>query len=265
MARRKQARRVADREKTASERLLEIFEVLPGLYSERHLFPLMPEDDAFVHKLLERLAERKVLQRETIDGVAAYWDPAHGFDPRRGVLRTLGLLPLNFPLNKAVRRARSALERRILRVREEVGAHDFAYLPLWRIPAEVYRGKGKVGRDFFVHGVNRKLAVLEGGRLVFRDVVKRPPWGVETLVAPAKIDRVPAEKVREEIRPVKVAPEQAAEILRRAMGVRPNPAKVELCLLPLWRFEIRHRLERLRRPRHIVVDGTFGSTFRETS
>src|SRR2546426_2926411 len=105
-------RRTGDREKTAAERLLEIFEVLPGLYSEKHLFPLMPEEDVFVHKLLERLAERKVLERETVDGQVAYWDPAHGFDPRRGVLRSLGLLPLNFPLIKAVRRAPSPLQRR---------------------------------------------------------------------------------------------------------------------------------------------------------
>src|SRR2546427_11718815 len=101
-------RRTGDREKTAAERLLEIFEVLPGLYSERHLFPLMPEDDAFVHKLLERLAERKVLQRETIDGGAAHWEPAHGIDPRRGVLPTPGLPPPHFPPNKAGRRARGA-------------------------------------------------------------------------------------------------------------------------------------------------------------
>jgi len=90
MARRKGGRPSKDEEKTASERLLEIFEVLPGLYSEKHLFPLMPEEDAFVHRLLERLVERKVLQREMVDGQAAYWEPAHGFDPRRGVLRSLG-------------------------------------------------------------------------------------------------------------------------------------------------------------------------------
>ena len=148
MARKRRERPAADREKTASERLLEIFEVLPGLYSERHLFPLMPEEDAFVHRLLERLVDRKVLQRETIDGEAAYWDPAHGFDPRRGVLRTLGILPLDFPLNKAARRARTVLERRILRVREEVGGHEFSYLPLWRVPAEVLlfsRSRGGLG------------------------------------------------------------------------------------------------------------------------
>src|SRR5437879_11343944 len=135
MARRKGGRPSEDREKTASERLLEIFEVLPGLYSEKHLFPLMPEEDAFVHRLLERLVERKVLQRETLDGVTAFWDPAHGFDPRRGVLRTLGLLPLDFPLNKAVKRARAALERRILRVRGESRGHAVAYPPVWRVAA----------------------------------------------------------------------------------------------------------------------------------
>ena len=265
MARRKGGRgRREHREKTAAERLLEIFEVLPGLYSERHLFPLMPEDDAFVHRLLERLVERRVLQREAVDGQVAYWDPAYGFDPRRGVLRSLGLLPLNFPLNRAVRRARAALERRILRVREEIGGHDFSYLPLWRVPAEVTRGEGRVGRDFYVHGVNRKLALAIGGRLVFRDVVPRPMWRLETLVSPAKIDRVAPEKVREEIRPVKSAPEQAAESVRQAIGVKPNPAKVELCLLPLWRFEVRHRVETRRRPRHLWIDGTFGSPFRES-
>src|SRR2546427_8854562 len=98
-------RRTEDREKTAAERLLEIFEVLPGLYSEKHLFPLMPEEDAFVHRLLERLVERKVLQRETVDGQSAYWEPARGFDPRRGVLRSLGLLPPNLPPDKAAQRA----------------------------------------------------------------------------------------------------------------------------------------------------------------
>ena len=265
MARRKRPRRAEDREKTASERLLEIFEVLPGLYSERHLFPLMPDDDAFVHRLLERLVERKVLQRETIAGEPAYWDPAHGFDPRRGVLRTLGLLPLNFPLNKAVRRARTVLERRILRVREEIGGHEFSYLPLWRVPAEVVHKRGKLARDFYVHGVSRKLAILDRGRLVFREIVRRGAWSLETLVSPVKIDRVPAEKVREEIRAIRVAPDRAAEAVRQLIGAKPNPAKVELCLLPLWRFEIRHRLERLRRPRYIVVDGTFGSTFLESS
>src|SRR2546428_11845594 len=136
MTRKKSGRgRTEDREKTASERLLEIFEVLPGLCSEKHLFPLMPEEDAFVHRLLERLVERKVLQRETVDGQSAYWEPAHGFDPRRGVLRSLGLLPLNFPLNKAAKRAGAELERRILRYREEIGGHEFSYLPLWRGPS----------------------------------------------------------------------------------------------------------------------------------
>src|SRR2546427_12271631 len=90
-------RRPEDREKTASERLMEIFEVLPGLYSEKHLFPLMPEEDVFVHKLLERLAERKVLERETVDGQVAYWDPAHRFDPPRAVLRAPRLPPLDLP------------------------------------------------------------------------------------------------------------------------------------------------------------------------
>src|SRR2546425_528875 len=222
MARRKGGRPSEDREKTASERLLEIFEGLPGLYSEKHLFPLMPEEDVFVHKLLERLAERKVLERETVDGQVAYWDPAHGFDPRRGVLRSLGLLPLNFPLIKAGRRARSALERRILRVREELGTHDFSYLPLWRVPAEVPRGPGKVGRDFYVHGGNRKLALLRAGRLVFRDVVPRPTWKLDTIVSPAKIERVSPEKVRAEIRSVRVAPDGAAESVRQKIGAKPN-------------------------------------------
>ena len=257
-------RRAESREKTASERLLEIFEVLPGLYSEKHLFPLMPEEDTFVHRLLERLAERKVLQRETVYGQAAYWDPAHGFDPRRGVLRTLGILPLNVPLNKAARRARTALERKILRLREEVGGHEFAYLPLWRVPGEVQRGPQRVGREFYVQGVNKKLAVLHGGRLTFRDVVRVPAWRLEPIVSPANINRVPAEKVREDIQPVRVAPDQAAEVVRQKIGGKPNTSKVELCLLPLWRFELRHRVFPTRRPRHIWIDGTLGSVFRAT-
>ena len=263
MVRRKAARRTESREKTASERLLEIFEVLPGLYSEKHLFPLMPEEDTFVHRLLERLAERKVLQRETVYGQAAYWDPAHGFDPRRGVLRTLGILPLNVPLNKAARRARTALERKILRLREEVGGHEFAYLPLWRVPGEVQRGPQRVGREFYVQAVNKNLAVLHGGRLTFRHVIPGPAWNVTPLVAPSKIEHVPAERVREDIRLVRVAPDQAAEIVRRGVGAKPNPERVELCLLPLWRFEIKHREEKGRRPRHIWIDGTFGSVFRD--
>ena len=262
MARRKGGRPSKDEEKTASERLLEIFEVLPGLYSEKHLFPLMPEEDAFVHRLLERLVERKVLQREMVDGQAAYWEPAHGFDPRRGVLRSLGLLPLNFPLNKAAKRARAELERRILRYREEIGGHEFSYLPLWRVPSEVSRGPQRVGRDFYVQGVNRKLAVLHGGRLAFRHLVPGAAWRRESLVSPSKIDRVPPEKVREDIRPVRVAPDQAAEIVRRTIGAKPNPGRVELCLLPLWRFEIKHREEK-RRTRRLWIDGTFGSTFRD--
>lgn len=264
MAHRKESqRREEEREKTAAERLLEIFEVLPGLYSEKHLFPLMPEDDAFVHHLLERLVARKVLQKETIDGTVAYWDPAHGFDPRRGVLRSLGLLPLNFPLNRAVRRARTELERAILRYREELGDHEFSYLPLWRVPAEAARGRVRLGRDYYVHGGNRRLAVLEAGRLVFREVIPRPAWKLMSLVSPGKIDRLPAEKVREEIRAVRVAPDEAAETVRRAIGVRPNPAKAELCLLPLWRFEVRHREEKGRRPRYLWIEGAFGTAYRE--
>ena len=255
-------RRTEDREKTAAERLLEIFEVLPGLYSEKHLFPLMPEEDAFVHRLLERLVERKVLQRETLDGVTAFRDPAHGFDPRRGVLRTLGLLPMDYPLDKAVKRARAALERRILRVWEEIRGHEFSYLPVWRVPAEISRGPQRLGRDFYVQGVNRKLAVLSGGRLTFRDVVRVPAWRLEPIVSPASITRVPAEKVREDIQPVRVAPDQAAEVVRQKIGGKPNTSRVELCLLPLWRFELRHRVFPTRRPRHVWIDGTFGSVFR---
>ena len=265
MARKQESkRREEDREKTAAERLLEIFEVLPGLYSEMHLFPLMPDDDAFVHRLLERLVDRKVLQKETIDGTVAYWDTAHGFDPRRGVLRSLGLLPLNFPLNRAARRAKAELERTILHYREELGDHEFSYVPLWRVPSEVTRGRVKLGRDFYVHGGSKRLAVVGAGRLAFRDVVPHAAWKLTSLVSPGKIDRVAAEKVREEIRVVKVAPEQAAEAVRQAIGARPNPAKVELCLLPLWRFEVRHREEKGRRPRHLWIDGTFGSAFRES-
>jgi hypothetical protein len=264
MARRKRAkRREEKRERTASERLLEIFKVLPGLYSEDQLFPLMPEDDALVHRLLERLAVRKVLRKETVDGRAAYWDPEHGFDPRRGVLPVLALLPLNFPLNRAVRRARRELERRVLRYREALGAHTFSYLPLWRVPAEAARGRRRVGRDYYVHGVDRRLAVLEAGRLAFRDVVPRPAWKVATLVSPGELDRVPSEAVREDIRPVKVAPGEAAEAVRQGIGARPNPARVELCLLPVWRFEVRHRKEKGRRPRQLWIEGTFGTAYRE--
>src|SRR2546427_1589575 len=96
-------RRTEDREKTAAERLLEIFEVLPGLYSEKHLFPLMPEEDAFVHRLLERLVERKVLQRETVDGQSAYWEPAHGLDPRREGRPAPRVPPLKLPPYQAAK------------------------------------------------------------------------------------------------------------------------------------------------------------------
>src|SRR2546427_7549255 len=104
MARRKGGRPSEDREKTASERLLEIFEVLPGLYSEKHLFPLMPEEDAFVHRLLERLVEREVVPRASVDGPTAHSEPAPGFDPRRGVLPAPGSPPMNLPPFKSLKR-----------------------------------------------------------------------------------------------------------------------------------------------------------------
>src|SRR5437879_608727 len=93
MARRKGGRPSEDREKTAAERLLEIFEVLPGLYGEKHLFPLMPEEDAFVHRLLEGLVARKVLQRTTREDVPSFWDRAQAFVPGDAVLWPPGAGP----------------------------------------------------------------------------------------------------------------------------------------------------------------------------
>jgi hypothetical protein len=256
-------RRGTKRVPTPSDRLLQIFDVLPGLYTEEDLLPLMAGSNAPVGQLLGELSAENVLRRETIGGTAAYWKPDHGFDPRRGVLRTLGLLPLEFPLDRAARRARSELERKVLMYQEDLGAHGFSYLPLWRVPAKV-PGKGQdLVRDFYVHGGKGTLGFFIGGRFAFHDIVPRPAWKLPPAVWPADIERVPAGDVRGEVLPVKVAPKEAVETVGRKMGMRPDPEGVELCLLPLWRFEVVHRIETHRRPRHLWVDGTFGSVSNE--
>ena len=53
-----------------------------------------------------------------------------------------------------------------------------------------------------------------------------------------------------------------AEAVRQGIGARPNPAKVEPHLLPLWRFEVWNRKEK-GRPRYVWIEGRFGTTYRE--
>ena len=246
----------------ASDRLLAVFDVLPGLYTEADLLPLLAGSNEPVGALLGRLAEENVLRRETIGGTAAYWKPDHGFDPRRGVLRTLGLLPMEFPLERAEKRAKAELDRGVLVHREGVGEHDFSYLPLWRIPAKVPAKGPDLMRDFYVHARNGRLGFLLRGRFAFHDVIPPSAWKQPPPVWSADIQRVPASDVHDEVRPVKLSPEDALQAVQRKMGMRPDPAGVELCLLPMWQFEVLRR-DGVRRARLLWIDGTFGSAFRE--
>ncbi len=255
--------RGASREPTASDRLLQVFDVLPGLYTEADLVTLMAGSNAPVGDLLGKLASANVLRKETIGGTPAYWKPDHGFDPRRGVLRTLGLLPMEFPLERAEKRARAELSRKALVAREGLGRHEFSYLPLWRVPAKVPGKDPDLVRDFYVHARSGKLGFLLRGRFAFHEIVPAAAWKQPPPVWSADIQRVPASEVRAEVRPVKLSPEEAVEAVQRKMGMRPDPERVEMCLLPVWQFELVHRAGARGRSRLLWIDGTFGSAFRE--
>ncbi len=251
------------REPTPADRLLRVFDVLPGLYTEEDLLPLMAGSNEPVGALLGKLADENVLRRETVGGAAAYWKPDHGFDPRRGVLRVLGLLPLEFPLERAEKRARSELGGRVLRAREDLGEHEFSYLPLWRVPAKVPSKGAGLTRDFYVHARSGRLGFLLRGRFAFHDIVPPSAWKQPPPVWAADIVRVPASEVHDEVLPVKLSSEEALEAVQRRMGMRPEPEGVELCLLPVWQFEVLHRAGARGRSRLLWIDGTFGSAFRE--
>src|SRR5207245_10654243 len=86
-------------------RVLGLFDDGPGLYGPEEIGSKIVADGRFLTILLRKLAEHRLLRVERIDGREVYWDPASGFDPRRGAPQRLARSPPRFPLVKATKHA----------------------------------------------------------------------------------------------------------------------------------------------------------------
>ncbi|MGI0148052.1 MAG: hypothetical protein ACREDF_00780 [Thermoplasmata archaeon] len=245
-------------------RVLNLFDAGPGFYAAEEIRSRVVVDERFLSILLRKMVEHHLLIPEKVDGQEMYWDPAVGFDPRRGVSKQLGIFPLRFPLLQATKRARDHLRRRMLVIpRERLTRKEFYYLPLWRVEAEVPLGKtqGRAARQFYVNAVTGEIAYPVYGRLTFEEIPRKDALRLEPLASKSLLERVPAARVGEAIPLAKIGPAQAKEIVRTSLGAKPLPAEPEVVLLPIWRFDLASKADG--HVRSLWIDGAFGSVFRE--
>ena len=253
----------ADVEEGIGLRVLRIFEDLPGLFGPADIVGMTGTDERFIGILLRKMAEARLLRAEHLEGRDVYWDPTVGFDPRRGAPAKAAFLPLRVPLVEATRQAKDHLRRRILVLRDErLARKDFYYVPLWRVEAEMAlgRGRGRLGKTFFVNAVTGELAHTTGGRLTFEELPRKDARRLEPLAPKGLLDSGPTAKVGDPVVRGKVGPGQAQEIVRKSFGAKPVAEPPELVLLPVWRFDLESRSERKTRP--LWIDGTFGTALR---
>jgi hypothetical protein len=253
----------AEVEESVGFRVLKIFEDLPGMYGPEEVVAMTGLDLRFVTILLRKMAEARLLRPEHVDGREVQWDPTIGFDVRRGVPERVSTLPLRLPLVRATKRVGENLHRRMLVIpKERLSRKEFYYLPLWRVEAELPLGKkgGRIARQFFVNGVTGEIAQAVGGSLTFEEFPRRDGTRAEPIVPRAHLEAGPSKKIGDPVPLAKVGPSQAGEIVRRSFGAKVTSDRPELCLLPVWRFQIESNEGRRTRP--LWVDGTLGTVLR---
>jgi hypothetical protein len=253
----------AEVEESVGFRVLKIFEDLPGMYGPEEVVAMTGLDLRFVTILLRKMAEARLLRPEHVDGRDVCWDPTIGFDVRRGVPERVSTLPLRLPLVRATKRVGENLHRRMLVIpKERLSRKEFYYLPLWRVEAELPLGKkgGRIARQFFVNGVTGEIAQAVGGSLTFEEFPRRDGTRAEPIVPRAHLEAGPSKKIGDPVPLAKVGPSQAGEIVRRSFGAKVTSDRPELCLLPVWRFQIESNEGRRTRP--LWVDGTLGTVLR---
>jgi hypothetical protein len=244
-------------------RILGLFDELPGLYGLEEIAARIPADERFIGILLRKLEEARLLRLEHIDGRDVYWDPAVGFDLRRGIPSHMAWLPLRFPLVKASKRAKETLRRRMfIFPRERLARKAFYYAPMWRVEAEVSLGKrgGRAARQFYVNAVTGEVARSASGQLTYEEFPRRDGSSYESLVPKGLLERGSSGRIEDPVPLVRLGPVQAQEVVRRSFGARPDPKETELVLLPVWRFEIESLEDGHMRP--IWIDGTLGTALR---
>jgi len=245
-------------------RVLNLFDDAPGFYAAEEIRSRVVVDERFLSILLRKMVEHRLLIAERVDGREMYWDPAVGFDPRRGVSKQLSIFPLRFPLVQATKRARDHLRRRMLVIpRERLTRKEFYYLPLWRVEAEVPLGRtqGRAARQFYVNAVTGELAYPVYGRITFEEIPRKDALRLEPIASKSVLERVPPARVGEAIPLAKVGPAQAQEIVRTSLGAKPIASEPEVVLLPIWRFDLASKADG--HVRSLWIEGAFGSVFRE--
>ncbi|HYM40058.1 MAG TPA: helicase HerA-like domain-containing protein [Thermoplasmata archaeon] len=245
-------------------RVLHLFEDHPGIYGLEEIAGMNPADTRFLGILLRKLAEVRLLRPEQVEGREVYWDPTIGFDVRRGVPSRVAWLPLRFPLVEATKRANEAIQRRMLLIpREHIAGKEFYFVPLWRVEAEILRGRrrGRVARSFFVNAVSGHLAYVVNGNLSFHEFPREDVSRLDALASKAQLEPGPAQKIGDVVPVAHIGPSQAKEIVHRSLGAKVLTEHPDLCLLPIWKFEMQSNGSGRTRP--VWVDGTLGSVLHQ--
>jgi len=241
-------------------RILHLFEDHPGLYGLEEVAGMNPADTRFLSILLRKMAEARLLRLEQVDGREVYWDPTIGFDVRRGVPSRLAWLPLRYPLVEATKRANESIERRMLVIpKEHITGKEFYFVPLWRVEAEIPLGRkgGKIARQFYVNATSGGIAHVVNGSLRFEEFPRKDVSRLEPLATRAHLEPGPSQKIGDHVPMARVGPSQAKEIVHRSLGAKVLTEHPELCLLPVWKFEVQSNGGGKTRP--VWVDGTLGS------
>ena len=241
-------------------RVLHLFEDHPGLYGLEEVGGMNPADERFLSILLRKLAEARLLRPEHVEGRDVYWDPTIGFDVRCGIPAKIAWLPLRFPLVEATKRANDSIERRMLVIpKERITGKEFYFVPLWRVEAEIPLGRkgGKVARQFYVNAASGGIAHVVDGSLSFEEFPRKDVSRLEPLATKAQLEPGPSQKIGDRVPVARVGPSQAKEIVHRSVGAKVLTEQPELCLLPVWKFEMQSNGSG--KTRSLWVDGTLGS------
>jgi hypothetical protein len=241
-------------------RVLHLFEDYPGLYGPEEIASMNPADQRFLSILLRKMAEARLLRPEQVEGREVYWDPTMGFDVRRGVPAKIAWLPLRFPLVEATKRANESVHRRMLVIpTERLAKKEFYFVPLWRVEAEIPFGRrgGRVARQFYVNAASGGIAHVVNGNLSFKEFPREDVSRLDSLASKAQLEPGPSRKIGDHVPLARVGPSQAKEIVHRSLGAKVMTDPPELCLLPVWKFQV--RANGGAKTRSVWVDGTLGS------
>ncbi len=251
---------MADVEEGIGLRILHLFEDHPGLYGMDEIAGMNPADARFLSILLRKMSEARLLRPEQVEGREVYWDPTVGFDVRRGVPAKVAWLPLRYPLIEATKRANDTLARRMLIIpKERITGKEFYFVPLWRVEAETPLGRkgGRMARQYYVNACSGGIAHVVSGSLSFQVFPHKDIHRLEPLAAKAHLEPGPSHKIGDHVPTARIGPSQAKEIIHRSLGAKVLTEHPELCLLPVWKFEVQSNGGGKTRP--VWVDGTLGS------